>query len=246
MNARRYSIFVKNLPQEKFNIVDIGDFFKQFGPVLNINLDVRKKAATIKFKEISSAEKADEYTRLQGNCIWGDPGIRLIYNTAGFVNQKDQSNPTQTPGQNQASDPQKATPAPAQVPMLSPEEQEKLKKASELKKKIEETRRKLQEKYNNDLQKLLKKMSQPDMTKEETEEVEKQIEAVKAKIRGNVSQKDKEKQQAKEKLDAERQKKADHKKAIQASKPIEFKLTEIKEELRQIPALAKCLKVSIH
>ena len=62
-----------------------------------------------------------------------------------------------------------------------------MKKAAELKKKIEETRRKLQEKYNNDLQKLLKKMSQPDMTKEETEEVEKQIEAVKAKIRGNVS-----------------------------------------------------------
>ena len=79
-----------------------------------------------------------------------------------------------------------------------------MKKAAELKKKIEETRKKLQEKYNNDLQKLLKKMSQPDMSKEELEELEKQIDAVKAKIRGNVSQKDKEKQQAKEKLDAAR------------------------------------------
>ena len=37
-------------------------------------------------------------------------------------------------------------------------------------------------------------MSTPDMTKEEIEKVEKEIEAVKAKIRGNVSQKDKEKQ----------------------------------------------------
>ena len=97
MTARRYSIFVKNMPQDKFNIVDIGDFFKQFGPVLNINLDVRKKAATIKFKEISSAEKADEYTRVHNNCIWGDPNIRLIYNTAGFVQQKDQNNPTAAP-----------------------------------------------------------------------------------------------------------------------------------------------------
>lgn len=62
MNARRYSIFVKNVPQDKFNIVDVGDFFKQFGPVLNINLDDRKKAATIKFKEIESAQKAAQYT----------------------------------------------------------------------------------------------------------------------------------------------------------------------------------------
>ena len=58
MNARRYSIFVKNVPQDKFNISDVSEFFKQFGPVLNINLDVRKKAATIKFKDISSAENA--------------------------------------------------------------------------------------------------------------------------------------------------------------------------------------------
>ena len=58
MNTRRYSIFVKNVPQDKFNISDVSEFFKQFGPVLNINLDVRKKAATIKFKDISSAENA--------------------------------------------------------------------------------------------------------------------------------------------------------------------------------------------
>ena len=79
------------MPEEKFNIVDIGDFFKQFGPVLNINLDMRKKAATIKFKEISSAEKADEFTRVENNCIWDDSSIRLIYNTAGYVQQKEQN-----------------------------------------------------------------------------------------------------------------------------------------------------------
>ena len=52
-----------------------------------------------------------------------------------------------------------------------------------MKKKIEETRKKLQEKYNNDLMKLLKKMSQPEMSKEEVADIEKQIDTVKAKIR---------------------------------------------------------------
>ena len=202
MNARRYSIFVKNLPQEKFNIVDIGDFFKQFGPVLNINLDVRKKAATIKFKEISSAEKADEFTRVQNNCIWGDPSIRLIYNTAGYVQQKEQnSQPAipQKPGQNPATPDMKVQQVSAPVAKpISPEEQEKLNKAAALKKKIEETRKKLQEKYNNDLMKLLKKMSQPEMSKEEVAAIEAEITSVKSKIRDMMPAAEKEKVKAKQ------------------------------------------------
>ena len=67
-----------------------------------------------------------------------------------------------------------------------------------MKKKIEETRKKLQEKYNNDLMKLLKKMSQPELSKEEVAEIEKQITDVKAKIRDMMSASDKEKQKAKQ------------------------------------------------
>ena len=198
MNARRYSIFVKNLPQEKFNIVDIGDFFKQFGPVLNINLDVRKKAATIKFKEISSAEKADEYTRVQNNCIWGDPSIRLIYNTAGYVQQKEQNSQPAAPQKPATPDTKVQTVSAPVAKPISPEEQEKLNKAAALKKKIEETRKKLQEKYNNDLMKLLKKMSQPEMSKEEVAAIEAEITSVKSKIRDMMPAAEKEKVKAKE------------------------------------------------
>lgn len=59
-----------------------------------------------------------------------------------------------------------------------------------------------------------------------------------------MSDKDKEKAQAREKLDQARQQKIEHKKKLEASKPVEFELSSISEELRQIPALAKCLKVS--
>jgi len=82
--------------------------------------------------------------------------------------------------------------------LLSPEEQEKLNKAAALKKKIEETRKKLQEKYNNDLMKLLKKMSQPEMSKEEVAAIEAQITDVKAKIRVMMSASEKEKVKAKQ------------------------------------------------
>ena len=94
--------------------------------------------------------------------------------------------------------------APAVKP-VSPEEQEKLNKAAALKKKIEETRKKLQEKYNNDLMKLLKKMSMPDMAKEEVAAIEAQITDVKSKIRDMMSAAEKEKIKAKEQLDAARQ-----------------------------------------
>ena len=46
--------------------------------------------------------------------------------------------------------------------------------------------------------KLLKKMSQPELSKEEVAEIEKQITDVKAKIRDMMSASDKEKQKAKQ------------------------------------------------
>lgn len=73
INIRRFSIFVKNVPQTKFNIGSVCDFFKKFGEVVNVNLDTRKNACTIKFKEIVSAEKAAEFAT--SNAIWDDPTV---------------------------------------------------------------------------------------------------------------------------------------------------------------------------
>jgi hypothetical protein len=44
-----------------------------------VNLDSRKNACTIKFKEIVSAEKAAEYAA--NNLIWNDMNVKVIYNT---------------------------------------------------------------------------------------------------------------------------------------------------------------------
>lgn len=44
-----------------------------------MNLDSRKNACTIKFKEIVSAEKAAEYA--MSNFIWNDLNVKVIYNT---------------------------------------------------------------------------------------------------------------------------------------------------------------------
>jgi RNA recognition motif-containing protein len=61
LNPKRFSIFVKNVPADKFKIESVCDFFNKFGEVINVNLDSRKNACTIRFKEIVSAEKAAEF-----------------------------------------------------------------------------------------------------------------------------------------------------------------------------------------
>jgi RNA recognition motif-containing protein len=61
INARRYSIYIKNVPQDKFNNVDIDTFFNHFGEVVRIDRHPEKQAATVKFKDIESAEKAANY-----------------------------------------------------------------------------------------------------------------------------------------------------------------------------------------
>ena len=58
INARRYSVYIKNVPADKCSIVEIDTFFRTFGDVVKIDLHREKYAATIKFKEIESAEKA--------------------------------------------------------------------------------------------------------------------------------------------------------------------------------------------
>lgn len=61
INARRFSVYIKNVPQDKFNIVEIDRFFKVFGEVVRIDLHHEKMAATIKFKDIESAMEAANY-----------------------------------------------------------------------------------------------------------------------------------------------------------------------------------------
>lgn len=58
INARRYSVYIKNVPSDKLAINEIDSFFKTFGEVIKIDLHVEKMAATIRFKEIDSAERA--------------------------------------------------------------------------------------------------------------------------------------------------------------------------------------------
>ena len=83
LNPKRFSIFVKNIPHDKFKIESVCDFFKQFGEVINVNLDSRKNACTIKFKEIVSAEKAADYAAT--NFIWNDLNVKVIYNTMAIA-----------------------------------------------------------------------------------------------------------------------------------------------------------------
>jgi hypothetical protein len=48
-----------------------------------VNLDSRKNACTIKFKEIVSAEKAADYAA--NNFIWNDMNVKVIYNTMALA-----------------------------------------------------------------------------------------------------------------------------------------------------------------
>ena len=81
-NARRFSIYLKNLPPNKLDMASISEYFKShYGDIQSIRLFEEKRACSIKFKAIESAEKAATYA--QSNVIWDDPNIRLIYNVGG-------------------------------------------------------------------------------------------------------------------------------------------------------------------
>ena len=50
---------MKNVPLDKLeDMSHVNEVFKQYGQINSIHLDQRKRAATIKFKEIASAEAA--------------------------------------------------------------------------------------------------------------------------------------------------------------------------------------------
>ena len=65
INARRYSIYIKSIPQEKFTVVEIDSFFSNFGEIMRIDRHPEKQAATVKFADIKSAEKAAHFAITQ-------------------------------------------------------------------------------------------------------------------------------------------------------------------------------------
>ena len=65
INARRYSVYIKNVPPEKFTVVDIDSFFSNFGEIVRIDRHPEKQAATVKFTDIKSAEKAAHFAITQ-------------------------------------------------------------------------------------------------------------------------------------------------------------------------------------
>lgn len=73
---RRFSIFVKNIPSAKLSIDAISKFFSQFGSLTNVNLDERKNACVVKFKEVFSAERAANFK----GAIMADPNVKIVYN----------------------------------------------------------------------------------------------------------------------------------------------------------------------
>lgn len=73
--ARRFTIFVKNIPPAKLLISEIWVFFKAHGVITNIIVDERKQACTVHFREVSAAEAASQVSP-----VLGDPKIEIIYN----------------------------------------------------------------------------------------------------------------------------------------------------------------------
>lgn len=98
--------------------MEVYAYFKTFGEVTAINLDERKQACTVHFKEASQAEAA---ATAQGP-VMGDPRVEIVYNVGNSTPAvKEKVENIQTP-----------------VPV--PEEQDPRRK------KLEETRKLIQEK----------------------------------------------------------------------------------------------------
>ena len=169
-NARRYSIYLKNVPADKLDLASISEYFKKnFGDIQSIRLFEEKRACSIKFKSIESAEKAAK--QAQFSAVWDDSNIKLIYNVGGVpvVPASAQKQAPSTPTH--------------QKPQKTPEEIEKEKKREQLKAEIESKRKLLLEKYNKDLQNGLRQLSESGLTPEKTAEIEKKIKLSKEKIR---------------------------------------------------------------
>ena len=71
------------MPDDKLDMMAIANFFGCFGKVLRVDLHTEKMAATIKFEEVESAEKAAHFAIQQRQTLLGSPQVQLIYNIAG-------------------------------------------------------------------------------------------------------------------------------------------------------------------
>ena len=170
-NARRFSIYIKNVPQDKFTNVEIDNFFSEFGEVVRVDRHLEKQAATVKFKDIESAEKAAFFANQQRRPIWGNPSVQLIYNFTGQA-------PRGVPGTMQAPTPRsgKFNPGVPQspsdsakspaVPQLTEAQRLQKQKLDDVNKQIEKKRQLLLKKFSDDIQKGLKQLMQPDLTPE--------------------------------------------------------------------------------
>lgn len=70
------------MPADKLDVGSISDYFKpRFGDIQGMRIFEEKRACSIKFKSIESAENAAKQS--QTSPIWDDPNIRLIYNVGG-------------------------------------------------------------------------------------------------------------------------------------------------------------------
>ena len=57
----------------------VNEFFKHYGQIMSIDLQQRKRTATVKFKDISSAEKAAAEAQIQAQNAWNEPSLKIIY-----------------------------------------------------------------------------------------------------------------------------------------------------------------------
>ncbi len=80
---RRYSIIVLNLPEELNNLGTLNAYFQRFGEIQKINVDLAKRSALVKFKQIESAARAAfaYFNKSKDEHILGVPQIRIKYVT---------------------------------------------------------------------------------------------------------------------------------------------------------------------
>lgn len=74
--ARKLSIFVKNIHPSKLSLVELWIFFKQYGELSNIVIEERKSACTVYFKNSNSAELVASKQPI----YMGDHKIEIVYN----------------------------------------------------------------------------------------------------------------------------------------------------------------------
>lgn len=111
------------MPPEKNTNVAIDTFFNQFGEVVRIDRHPEKQAATVKFKDIESAEKAAQHYMQYREPIWGIPTVQLIYNVTG---QNARQNSLSQPGMPLSIQKTFSVPAPITEKLPQMSEAEKL------------------------------------------------------------------------------------------------------------------------